>query len=78
MRDRKFIDLETDSDYKVSPVLLMIDNFLDKYVEDENEIIVTPHVTSPFIKLSTILDASKYLHKPFGRRYDSVQNLYIT
>ena len=73
MRDRRFIDLETDSDYKVSPVLLMIDNFLDKYVEDENEIIVTPHVTSPFIKLSTILDASKYLHKPFGRRYDSVQ-----
>ena len=29
-----------------------LDNFLDKYVEDENEIIVTPHVTSPFIKLS--------------------------
>ena len=34
MRDRRFIDLETDSDYKVSPVLLMIDNFLDKYVEN--------------------------------------------
>ena len=69
MRDKKFIDLETDSDYKVSPVLLMIDNFLDKYVDDENEIIVTPHVTSPFVKLSTILNASKFLSKG----YDTIQ-----
>tara|TARA_A100001391_G_scaffold110084_2_gene73937 strand:+ start:331 stop:984 length:654 start_codon:yes stop_codon:yes gene_type:complete len=69
MRDKKFIDLEADLDYKVSPVLLMIDNFLDKFVTDDNEIIVTPHVTSPFIKLSTIIDASKYLDKG----YDTVQ-----
>ena len=69
MRDRRFVDLETDSDYEVSPVLLMINNFLDKYVEDENEIIVTPHVTSPFIKLSTIIDASGYLRQG----YDTVQ-----
>jgi len=69
MRDKKFIDLELDLDYKVSPVLLMIENFLDKHVDDENEIIVTPHVTSPFVKLSTILDASEYLNKG----YDTVQ-----
>jgi CMP-N-acetylneuraminic acid synthetase len=68
-RDKKFIDYETDLDYKVSPVLLMIDNFLEKYVDDENEIIITPHVTSPFIKLSTIVDASEYLNKG----YDTVQ-----
>jgi CMP-N-acetylneuraminic acid synthetase len=40
----------------------MIDRFLDEYVIDENEIIVTPHVTSPFIKLSTIQSASKMLN----------------
>ena len=68
LRDEKFVELENDGDFKVSPVLLMIENFLDKYVEDENEIIVTPHVTSPFIKLNTILDASLYLDV-----YDSVQ-----
>jgi len=68
-RKQKFIDLETDLDYKVSPVLLMIDHFLDNFVENDSEIIVTPHVTSPFIKLSTILDASKYLDKG----YDTVQ-----
>ena len=49
-RNQEFIDLEVDGDFKVSPVLLMIENFLDKYVTDENEAIVTPHVTSPFIK----------------------------
>ena len=68
LRDKKFVELENDGDFKVSPVLLMIENFLDKYVEDENEIIVTPHVTSPFVKLNTILDASSYLDV-----YDSVQ-----
>jgi len=69
MRNRKFIDLEINNDFKVSPVLLMIENFLDKYVDNENEIIVTPHVTSPFIKLDTIIEASKKLNEG----YDSVQ-----
>tara|TARA_Y100001963_G_scaffold124270_1_gene174945 strand:+ start:411 stop:1067 length:657 start_codon:yes stop_codon:yes gene_type:complete len=69
MRNQKFIDLESSNDFKVSPVLLMIENFLDKYVEDEDELIVTPHVTSPFIKLDTIIKASKKLDEG----YDSVQ-----
>ena len=30
-RNQKFIDLENDSDYGVSPVLLMTENFLVKY-----------------------------------------------
>ena len=47
----------------------LYDNFLDNFVEDDSEIIVTPHVTSPFIKLSTIISASKYLTKG----YDTVQ-----
>ena len=69
MRNQKFIDLEISKNFKVSPVLLMIENFLDNYVEDENEIIITPHVTSPFIKLGTIIEASKKLDEG----YDSVQ-----
>ena len=68
LRDEKFVELENDGDFKVSPVLLMIENFLDKYVEDENEIIVTPHVTSPFIKLSTIQHACHFLDE-----FDTVQ-----
>ena len=68
-RNQKFIDLENDSDYGVSPVLLMTENFLDKYVNDDSEIIVTPFVTSPFIKLSTILDAVNHLNKG----YDTIQ-----
>ena len=60
-RKQKFIDLENDLNYKVSPVLLMTEYFLDNFVNHENEIIVTPFVTSPFIKLSTILDAIKFI-----------------
>jgi N-acylneuraminate cytidylyltransferase len=51
----------------ISPALLMIDNFLKTYVKNNNEIIVTTHVTSPFIKLRTIKKAIKKLKK-----YDSV------
>lgn len=64
------IRLEEDTGFSVSPALLMIERFLDEYVEDENEIIVTPHVTSPFIKLETIKLASKKLEQG----YDSVQS----
>lgn len=67
-RSAECINLEVDSSFKVSPALIMIDNFLDKYVADENEVIVTPHVTSPFIKLATIRDAAKKLDEG----YDSV------
>ena len=54
-REQRFIDYEEYNELNLSPVLMMIDNFLDNYVEDENEIIVTTHVTSPFLKASTIL-----------------------
>ena len=67
-RSTECINLEVDSSFKVSPALKMIGNFLEKYVTDENEIIVTPHVTSPFIKLSTIRDAAIKLDEG----YDSV------
>lgn len=65
-RSQKHIDMENTAD--VSPVLSMIEEFLDNYVEDENEIIVTPHVTSPFITKETIEKASELIGE-----YDSVQ-----
>lgn len=85
-RDQKHIELETDKEFAVSPVLLMIERFLDEHVEDENEVIVTPHVTSPFITLETIRDAAKKLdegyetvqacteHKEFAYFYDDPVN----
>ena len=66
-RDTKHIKLENNIEFAVSPVLLMIENFLNKYVQDENEVIITPHVTSPYITLKTMLDATKMLSK-----YDTV------
>ena len=60
-RDQKFIDFENKG--KKSPVLMMIKNFLVKYVKDENEIVVTTHITTPFLKRSSIIDASKNLKK---------------
>lgn len=60
-RSQEHIDLETDSSFGVSPVLKMIERFLDTYVNDNDEIIVTPHVTSPFISLNTIKEASLHL-----------------
>ena len=60
-RDTKHIKLENNIEFAVSPVLLMIENFLNKYVQDENEVIITPHVTSPYITLKTMLEATKML-----------------
>ncbi len=64
-RKKIFIDMELKKNS--SPTLLMIKNFLDKYVRKINETIVTTHVTSPFIKLKTIKRAAKMLSK-----YDSI------
>ena len=67
-RQKHHIDLETNKTFGVSPVLLMVERFLDEYVGDENELIVTPHVTSPFITKETILNASKKIGE-----FDTVQ-----
>ena len=60
-RDKEYIELENNIEFVVSPVLLMIENFLNKYVENDTEIIITPHVTSPYITLETMLNASEML-----------------
>ncbi len=65
-RDSRFVEMENNIEFGVSPVLFMIENFLNKFVDDEDEIIITPHVTSPFIKLKTILKATEMLTKGYG------------
>ena len=69
-RRQEFIDFENDNSIHLSPALMMIDDFLNYYVDDENEVIVTTHVTSPFIKKATIKKASLKLKEG----YDSVQS----
>jgi len=71
-REQKFIDFENSN--TLSPALMMIDNFLDKHVTDDNEIIVTSHVTSPFLKLDTILDAVNILTS-HENQYDSIHSV---
>ena len=60
-RDKKFIDYEKKGEN--SPVLFMIKNFLLKYIKNDNDVVVTTHITSPFIKRSHFIDASKKLKK---------------
>ncbi len=60
LREKKFINLEKVKN--ASPTLGMIKNFLLKYSKNDNDIIVTTHVTSPFIQLKTISDAVKKLN----------------
>ena len=62
-RDKKFIEFEDKKNNKISPVLMMIKNFLKNYILDDNQVVVTTHVTSPFLELKTIRKASKYLNK---------------
>ena len=59
-RKQEFIDLEHDPSNKISPVMLMVDNFLDRYVPDDETIILT-HVTSPFLKKDTLYKAVRCL-----------------
>ena len=67
LRKQEYIDHENNNK-EISPALLITKNFLDTYIIDENEPIILTHVTSPFLKVSTIIDAVKKL----GKTYDSV------
>lgn len=65
LREKKMIAMEEDINNNLSPVLLMTENFLDKFVNDENEIIIVMHVTSPFLKKETLQDALKFLKQDY-------------
>jgi CMP-N-acetylneuraminic acid synthetase len=67
-REKRFITQENKND--TSPTLNMIKNFLKKYIKNSNEIIITTHVTSPFLKLDTIKKAIKKL-----KNFDSVHSV---
>jgi len=71
-RDERFIEMENDASNMLSPSLLMVENFLDNYVLDADEPIVLTHVTSPFLKSETVLDALSFLKKG----YDSIHSIY--
>ncbi len=62
LRDKKFIKMENDNK---NPGPYMIKNFLENYVENENEPIIHTHVTSPFLRQKTLMDALKYMDKGF-------------
>ena len=64
-RDKKFINMEKSLTH--SPTPLMIKNFLDNFVKNEKEPIITSHVTSPFLKISSLKKALNKMHD-----YDSV------
>lgn len=70
MRHQAHIDIENSG--VISPAPLMIKRFLDEYVTDENEAIVTSHITSPFLEDSTVLAALEELK---DKNYDSVSSV---
>lgn len=70
-RNQKFIDIEKSK--TLSPAPLLIKNFLNNYVKKKNEVIVTSHVTSPFLKIKTLEFALRKM-----KNYDSVGSCKMT
>ena len=68
-RKNEYIKIENDPNNNLSPANLMLENFLDTYVTDEDEMIILTHVTSPFLKKETIVDVMK--------KYESGEFEYI-
>jgi len=64
MRDKRFIGMENDPTNKESPALLMTENFIQRFTEPEDTVVVT-HVTSPFLKVETLENAISYLNKGY-------------
>lgn len=62
------IEMEASGD--ISPAPLMIKRFLNTYVSDDDEPVVTSHITSPFIDDITIVEALSKM-----RNYDSVSSV---
>ena len=71
-RHYSLVEMEEDPNNKLSPSLLMVDNFLNTYVDDLEEKIVLTHVTSPFLRKETVESAIAYLDKG----YEFVHSVY--
>ena len=67
LREKKFIEMENNGK---SPGPYMIKNFLNKFVKDQDEPIIHAHVTSPFLKQKTLLNALTFMKQG----YDSVSS----
>jgi CMP-N-acetylneuraminic acid synthetase len=67
-RYQEHIDIENSG--SESPAPLMIKRFLNEYVTDENEPVITSHITSPFLEDSTVLSALKKVNE-----FDSVSSV---
>ena len=70
-RNEEFISMEKKSNK--SPTPFMIKNFLTNFVTKNNEIVVTSHVTSPFLKISTLKNALSKM-----KNYNSVASCIKT
>ena len=70
-RNNKHIEWEKNSENEGSPVESMLIEFCKNDSISSSEVICLFHVTSPFINLKTIEQASKYLNDG----YDSVQSV---
>lgn len=62
------IDIENSGD--VSPAPFLISRFLNEFITDENEPIITSHITSPFLENSSIFSALKMINE-----YDSISSV---
>ena len=60
MRESKWIEMEENS--YASPVLGMIEEFIERYASP-NDVIMTPHCTSPFLRMSTMRKALEHFDK---------------
>lgn len=67
-RNIEHVNLETSGD--ISPAPLMIERFLNEYVLDENEPIITSHITSPLLTNESLLKG--YANMKY---YDSVSSV---
>tara|TARA_Y100001970_G_C14256495_1_gene875873 strand:+ start:3075 stop:3749 length:675 start_codon:yes stop_codon:yes gene_type:complete len=65
-REKKFINLEKSKLH--SPTPLMLKNFIKNFA-DKDTIIISSHITSPFLKIKTLENAIKKM-----RYYDSVSS----
>ena len=68
MREKKLIDMEKSLH---SPGPFMIKNFLENYVKGKNDIVVTSHVTNPFLKIKTLKKAIRKM-----KFFDSVSSCH--
>jgi CMP-N-acetylneuraminic acid synthetase len=62
-RDQRHIDWESDASAKGGPALDMLRSFIEGYVDNEDEIVVLTHVTSPFLRRDTLSHAIEFLDR---------------